>query len=96
MVEEYEEDELAENSGDEKRLAKKEKAAERKVSKRKTAAKQRRQRWPPPPARSPQLNAAQLGAGSPPIPLLPKMPGLPVRKVGPCFSCGAFGHLRAN
>ena len=96
VVEEYEEDELAENSGDEKRLAKAEKAAERKVSKRKTAAKQRRQRWPPPPARSPQLNAAQLGAGSPPIPLLPKMPGLPVRKVGPCFSCGAFGHLRAN
>ena len=96
VVKEYEEDELAEGSDDEKRIQRAEKAAEKKAaSKKKRVVSAKRfarpyNRQPAPgfvPAWEPQHahfihSAAGRGRG--------------VRVIGPCHSCGEFGHLRAG
>ena len=96
VVEEYEEDEVAADSDDEKRLAKAEKAAEKKVSKRKLAVKQRRQRWMQ-PTQTRGVTGGGQQAATQQLQSQPKPPYLPAsRQIGPCFSCGRYGHLRRN
>ena len=93
---EYEDDELAADSDDEKRLAKAEKAAEKKVSKRKLAVKQRRQRWMQ-PTQTRGVTGGGQQAATQQLQSQPKPPYLPVsRQISPCFSCGRYGHLRRN
>ena len=101
-VNEYEDDELASDEDDAKRLEKAEKAAASKASKkRKTAPQrsggynssvyknqqQRTQDRAPLPPRAPMPSPSGV------TPLLP--PGRSPKMPGPCFHCGEMGHLRA-
>ena len=96
-VEHYDSHPLADNSDDEKRLEKAEKEAERVANKRRrgggTGAKRKRG-WSdtggPSSRREPQ--GLQLVAPPPPVPQ--GQGGQPrPRVLGPCFTCGGFGHL---
>ncbi len=94
---EYEADKLANDSDDEKRLEKAEKAAERKLVRRRKArtdAKKhdsrsfgRRNLPVPPPAVQQPGRQQPLTIGRLPT---------PAHRVGPCFQCGEFGHLRSG
>ncbi len=101
VVQEYQEDEFAADSDDEKRLAKAERAAEKRVTKRKqSASKQRRPTWqkwqPQAPATQLRLPVGPTSAGTAPQQFAQlRAPYVPVnRQVGPCFGCGGYGHLR--
>ena len=86
VVAAYENDELAEDSDDEKRLFKAEKEAERKQQKK------RRKLNPSlgPRRRGPEVPAGRGGGqGNRSPPIRPRL-------VGPCFRCGEFGHLVAG
>ena len=101
-VDEYEDEELASDEDDAKRLEKAEKAATAKAFKKKKAApqrsggynnsvyknqQQRTQDRAPLPPRAPMPSPSGV------TPLLP--PGRPAKMPGPCFHCGKMGHLRA-
>ena len=94
-VEFYESHPLASDADDEKRLEKAEKEAERAANKRRRGGGSGSKRkcgyvatgpQSSRPSREPQVAA--------PLPLLPQAPVRPrVAVLGPCFSCGQFGHL---
>ena len=96
----YEDDPLAANSDDEKCIKKAEKEAQREVEKKANAKKRktsttnayRRPRVSPyqsePSGPSPRRDVGQA-------PAMPSYQGRP-RMLGPCFRCGAFGHLVAT
>ena len=91
VVAAYENDELAEDSDDEKRLFKAEKEAERRQQKKKrrinpmTGSRKR-----PDAGAGLEVPAVRGGgAGSRPPPVRPRL-------IGPCFRCGEFGHLVAS
>ena len=96
-VEHYDSHPLADNSNDEKRLEKAEKEAECVANKRRRgggAGAKRKRSWSdtggPSSRREPQ--ALQLATPLPPVPQ--GQGGQPrPRILGPCFTCGGFGHL---
>ena len=103
-VDEYEEDELASDDDDIKRLEKAEKVAATKATKKRKMAPQRsagysnsyksqQQRLQD---RTPLPTVPRAPMPGPPgvPPLLP--PGRPPRMPGPCFHCGEMGHLRVS
>ena len=103
VISEYEADELATDSDDEKRIEKAEKSAEKKALKRK------KQRAEPSSKQSRPERSSGIMAGREAIrPLFPNMSALysppakrsnsfPARQVvGPCYQCNEFGHLRRN
>ena len=102
MVVEYQEDKLAEDSNDEKRIEKAERSAERKLlKKRKGTGKGKA----PVMAKKPQSSWLQqrstacqwqFGQYAPPMIWRPlgKQPAGMTRPIGPCFACGELGHLR--
>ena len=102
MVAEYQEDELAEDSDDEKRIEKAEKRAERKLLKKRKGAGKGKAPVMPDKARggwAQQRSTAgqwQLGQQAPLTPWrsLGKQPTGLARPIGPCFACGELGHLR--
>ena len=97
MVEAYERDELADDSADEKRMEKAEKEAERSAVKRK---KTKRSRVPsssrqdgPDQKRQPLWEPLERPA----VPArLPPQHSSRQKTLGPCWSCGKFGHLAAG
>ena len=80
MIAEYENDELTLDSGDEKRLIRAEMEAEKKAARKKLKL---------PAAIAP----AAAGDVVPPICRFGAAPPVPA-KIGTCFGCGEFGHLR--
>ncbi len=106
LVSEYEADELADDSDDEKRITTAEKAAEQRlIKKRKTSANQRGRtasvKWsrdsPPVWRAAPPIR----GSGIMPVTtdrtgLLSNVGARMPRPAGPCFSCGEFGHIRSS
>ena len=93
-VEHYDSHPLADNSDDEKRLEKAEKEAERAANKRKRgggAGAKRKRSWNDTGGPSARREPQPVQTVAPP-PLLPQGQYKP-RVLGPCFSCGAFGHL---
>ena len=108
VVSEYQSDELATNSDDEKRISKAEKAAEKKLLKKKKVAAvgkgskvNRTSDWRP-YSKYPMLTARSNWSWNPRVPVgAPPAagPGQSVRNTrlpGPCFGCGEFGHLRSS
>ena len=77
MIAEYENDQLAIDSDDEKRLVRAEKEAERKAARKKP-------KLPAPAAAGDVVPPVRRFGAAPPVPA----------KIGPCFGCGEFGHLR--
>ena len=77
MIAEYENDQLAIDSDDEKRLVRAEKEAERKAARKKP-------KLPVPAAAGEVVPPVRRFGAAPPVPA----------KIGPCFGCGEFGHLR--
>ena len=104
VVAEYTADELADDSGDEKRLEKAKWAAEHKASKRKRKRGMTRTVGRPRAGRNPQGQVSSAPAGAPSfhqpataVPRRPFMAGLPAARVaGPCFACGEMGHIRIH
>lgn len=108
VVTEYEADELADDSDDEKRLEKAERAAERKQSRRRKTAGGNARRADTAGVRNaggrrtPGLQATPSSTAPPPAmqqlmsrPQAQTLQTLP-QKTGPCFHCGQFGHLRKD
>lgn len=102
VVAEYEADELASDSEDEKKLEKAERNAERKATKKRKAATRPNGRIfnksRQPPAGSFESTPWFRPAGYQAVQPTPGRGQLPVPKpppsVGPCFSCGEMGHLK--
>ena len=93
----YEDDPLAANSDNEKSIKKAEKEAQREIEK-KVSAKKRKAfttyRWPrvnPYPTEQPGPSSRR-DVGQTPATSYQNRP----RMLGPCFRCGAFGHLAAS
>ena len=84
MIAEYENDELALDSDDEKKLARAEKEAEKKAARKKPKL---------PAAIAAPLLPAAAGDAVPPVRRFGAAVPVPA-KIGPCFVCGEFGHLR--
>ena len=101
-VTEYEEDELADGSDDEKRLYRAEmragkKAKAGKAAKRKREQFPRRDSWAWKPRWQPQNSGVSNAAGvsQPSSSGAAKFPsGRPQSMLGPCFECGKLGHLK--
>ena len=102
VVQEYTADELAEDSGDEKRLEKAERAAELKAAKRRKKKASSAQS-----SRSHSLSVPVAAARELAPPYHIPSPGTrrftsmtaptPVRRaVGPCYACGEMGHMRIS
>ena len=101
-VTEYEEDELADGSGDEKRLYKAELRAGRKVKSMKAKLNQRRKdqfdktrHWKPkwqPQISQPSTSASALASTASHQSSMGIKP-LPQSSLGPCFKFGAYGHI---
>ena len=96
LVSEYQADELAENSDDEKRIQKAEKAAEKKLNKRKKrenqkAGTQRKNVGARQPAMLTPFEPVRLGFSTGPSAQF-RQPM--IRPLGPCHNCGEMGHLR--
>jgi hypothetical protein len=109
VVSEYQSDELAIDSDDEKRISKAEKAAEKKVLKWKKSVVGKAGNKSGRPMQQWGASSRQTGTlQAPPQAVLPwsRSPFMPIqsgtvsqpargsRMPGPCFSCGEFGHLR--
>ena len=99
VVSEYQSDELAKDSDDEKRLNRAEKAAEKKAAARmkKKADKgkfaRRKLVSNPPPVPTGGYSVPAYGAPSRGLfPQLPLRPSASFRQVGPCHNCGDLGH----
>ena len=97
-MKEYETDDLANDSGDKKRIAKAEKAAEAKAS---AAKKKKLQSARPNFPRASQSWSSHSSAGGPPYAMAGRRGrenptfGVPrSRPLGPCFTCHEYGHLR--
>ena len=97
VVQEYTADELAEDSGDEKRLEKAERAAELKAAKRRkkkassvqsSRSRSLSVREPAPPYRIPSSSTRRFASMTAPTPVR--------RAVGPCYACGEMGHMRMS
>ena len=96
---EYEEDELADGSDDEKRLYKAELRAGRKIKVMKSKFNQdyeKPQHWKP--RWQPNLSQLAVGTTDALIPSVPQQPAAgtkprPPMSLGPCFKCGRYGHL---
>ena len=103
VVDEYEADELASGSEDEKKLERAERTAERKaVKKRKTTGRQGPRNY------AGRLRQSAIGVSTQPVswPRSQSLQSTPVQMrnppqltrpapvVGPCFGCGEMGHLR--
>ena len=84
MIAEYENDELALDSDDEKKLARAEKEAEKKAARKKPKL---------PAAIAAPLLPAAAGDAVPPVRRFGAAVSVPA-KIDPCFVCGEFGHLR--
>ena len=110
-VRHYQSDPLADNEDDEKQLRRSEKEAEHEFREFEEASKRRRGggrggwRWRPYPYAfwDPQWDtpgpSSRTGtAPTPPQPLMSLTPQRQIRPkvLGPCFTCGAFGHLAAS
>lgn len=97
-VAEYEEDELADGSDDEKRLYKAELRAGKKVKagkgKRKSANKSSwKPRWQPPSIASAEVAPQPSSSNG----VKPSATGRPAQSMlGPCFECGKMGHLKSS
>ena len=103
-MQEYTADELAEDSGDEKRLEKAEMVAELKAAKRRKKKASSVQssrsrslsvrvsaaaaREPAPPYHVPSSSTRRFASMMAPIPVR--------RVVGPCYACGEMGHMRMS
>ena len=102
-VSEYEEDELADRSDDEKRLYKAELRAGRKIKVMKAKFNQKKKDYEKPQHWKPrwQPNLSQLAGGTTHavVPHVPQQsttgtkPIRPPMTLGPCFKCGRYGHL---
>ena len=96
-VEHYERHPLADDSNDEKKLEKAKKEAEHAANKRRHGgggAGNKKKCWPGPAGSNPRQREPQPAQVAVPLPLLPQRPVRPrVPVLGPCFSCGKFGHL---
>ena len=97
MVEAYERDELADDSADEKRMEKVEKEAEKSATKRRKTKRSRvpsssRQEWPE-QKRQPTWEQQERSLV---LARFPPQPPARQRLLGPCWSCGKFGHLAAT
>ena len=104
VVQEYTANELAEDSGDEKRLEKAERAAELKAAKRRKKKASSVQssrsrslsvrmpgaaaREPAPPYHVPSSSTRRFASMTAPTPVR--------RVVGPCYACGEMGHMRMS
>ena len=104
VVQDYTADELAEDSGDEKRLEKAERAAELKAAKRRKKKASSVQssrsrslsvrmpeaaaREPAPPYHVPSSSTRRFASMTAPTPVR--------RVVGPCYACGEMGHMRMS
>ena len=92
VVNEYQSDELATNSDDEKQIFKAKKAAEKKLLKKRkvnrTSDRRPYSKYLMLTARSNWSWNPRVPVGSPPA----AGPGQSVRN-GPCFGCGEFGHF---
>ena len=101
-VDEYEEEELASNNEDEKRLEKADKAASAKAAKKRKVVPQRGYTHRNQPQQQrPQdhtlLPARSLTPAPGPTGALPPLPpGRPPRMSGPCFNYLEMGHLQAS
>lgn len=104
FVQEYQSDELAADSDDEKKISKAEKAAEHKLQKKKKVGavgkgNKTRYEWRPRAASSsPASGLPQSWSGNFTSPCFapgPVHPRASSRTISPCFSCGEFGHLRS-
>ena len=95
VVEEYEDDALASNSEDERRMEKAERAAEKKVAKkRKLRERSTKEDAVRKGAARPDLSPAMAFAPAKP-PTVPRMMGsMAPRSSGTCFHCGELGHFR--
>jgi hypothetical protein len=99
-VSEYEEDELADGSDDEKRLYRAEMRAGKKAKAGKAAKRKqfpRRDSWAWKPRWQPQSSGvSDAVASQPSSSSAAKFPstGRPQSMLGPCFNCGKMGHLK--
>ena len=103
VVEEYEADELASGSEDEKKLERAERTAERKAVKKRKAMGRQGPRSYTGKFRQPPLGVGAQAVSWPrsqslqPAPMQVRNPqpvSRPTPLVGPCFGCGEMGHLR--
>lgn len=102
VVSEYEADELASDSEDEKKLEKAERSAERKAAKKRKTVPRTANRAFSKPQQSPAGSYSSVSwpraTGYQGIQQNPGRVQMPVPKppaiLGPCFSCGEMGHLR--
>lgn len=108
LVNEYQADELAEDSDDEKKISKAEKSAEKKASKRKRSsgsglyyAASKRRAWDTRGQTSKPGGQSWEPKGTT-MPRQSSWPGMrspaagPSNKIGPCFKCGEFGHIKVD
>ena len=103
VVEEYEADELASGSEDEKKLERAERTAERKAVKKRKATTRQGPRNYPGKFRQPAFGGVSQSPMWPrnqslqPAPMQARSNAQAIRPapaVGPCFGCGEMGHLR--
>uniref|UniRef100_A0A1X7UTU3 CCHC-type domain-containing protein n=1 Tax=Amphimedon queenslandica TaxID=400682 RepID=A0A1X7UTU3_AMPQE len=104
VVHEYQSDELAENSEDEKKLSKAEKAADQKAQKKKKAAAGKVNKVPfqQAPRMAEWWRSRSVWSQSPPYASnsfnrsASASTSGPRQVIGPCFACGELGHLRSS
>ena len=95
MVSAYEKDELAENSDDERKIEKAEKAAEKAVTKRKRFRRDDRS-ISRGRGRSMGVRNQEGAPGHSAEATEARGTDVSERRIGPCFNCAGWGHLRRN
>ena len=97
LITEYQADELADNSEDERRIHKAEKAAEKRLIKKKKKMESQK-------ATAQRRSSSRTGLGAGPYLETPRLGVSPLsatqlrppstRPLGPCYNCGELGHLK--